>query len=124
MEISCSNVSGRSTKSKKIKFLFLNFNHNSLTRGLLISCHSYDSPKCNVTECCYWNRLIVSIIVLLYIRIPVTKYPVVLWLINHRCKFSCGVCNISVTLSADNIVQYSSHTNLLDVFTDCQSESC
>ena len=64
-------------------------------------------------------------IVLFYIRIRVTKYPVVpVWIINHRCNFSCGVCNISVTLSPDNIVQYSSHTNLLDVFTDCQTESC
>ena len=29
-----------------------------------------------------------------------------------------------MTLSADNIVQYSSHTNLLDVFTDYQTKSC
>ena len=29
-----------------------------------------------------------------------------------------------MTLSPDNIVQYSSHTNLLDVFTDYQTESC
>ena len=120
----CIREVNKVEKNKKNYFhisIIIHWPGGYLFHGL---CASYDSPKSNVTECCYWNRSIVSIIVLLYIRIPVTKYPVVLWLINHRCKFSCGVCNISVTLSADNIVQYSSHTNLLDVFTDCQSESC